>query len=99
MGTEVTQGVKDRMALAGEGPCPWGVRAVFNPTPWGSSSAALGAPTWEKLVSVPGLAAHLRPRQRSEGTSLHFLPSDQRRGAAPGTSSSGLCPVAMGLRV
>lgn len=48
----MTQGVKDHTALAGEGPCPWGVRAVFNPTPWGSSSAALRAPTWEKLVSV-----------------------------------------------
>lgn len=84
------------MAPAGEGPCPCGVRALFNPMPWGSSSAALGAPAWEKLVSVPGLAAHLWPRQRSEGASFHFLPSEQRRGAALGTSSSGPGPVATG---
>lgn len=69
------------MAPAGGGPCPWDVRAVFNPMTWGSSSAALGAPAWEKLVSVPGLAAHLWPCQRSEGACFHFLPSEQRRGA------------------
>lgn len=91
--------MKDHTAPAGEGPCPWGVRAVFNPMPWGSNSAAFGAPAWEKLVSIPGAAAHLWPPQRSEGMSLHFLPSEHRRGAALGTSRSGPGPAATGPRV